>query len=702
MSTITGFDFFLQQVRPELRSIADYSFTTIFNSYQDIIRQLQPYLVQAARQYQDEKEKALYITALEQIQRFQPQMTNAFAFHLLEAMQILTGETTGQMNSAQVMNAFNSLSQHGREDDLYLKHITEQCLTRNSARLGDLRQCLQTALGISIDVNSNPFSPVFICNALTSSLRIQQVHSRIRREILTLFNDALFTRLDDIYQALLQQLEKAGFIPKNTNSTHSSNTDILDIIDTAFNDLLTQHIIPAEFGKPYQTLHRPYSHAMSLKAVDQLLESLQKGYDPQTDGTLSALISSRLTLDDKGNKDSTTLTRHDENIINLTGLLFRQIADSVEGRSGDLFLRLSIPYARLILQDELFFHDKNHPARLMLNKLTQLVHSNPDDGLAFKQAQFYTTKILMRFNGELSLFTELAGDIDERLTQYQQLPEQDLAKINQRMRKEEQQQLIQKAITALVSKHTHSLSRKLRFHVLLDIFLQQILLNVYQQHGKDSIEWKNVLHFISTLIPALDNRNRETFIAAGKHLAQTVKTLNRYLIDCHISNEWRRSFFDQMQEIHILLSKGNTLKNLDDDTLKHTPAIDIIIDHYESERTASIIETAIIGHEHKHRRPPIAVAISDPDKAMKKVSHLNIGQWINTIIDDRRIPCFLSHKSSQRKVLVFCNRQQQKLFERSENDLQQDFLTGYAGTLEKTDSFDEALRLVVKQLKQSE
>lgn len=697
-ATVTGFDFFLKQVKPELKGITEFWFNSVFNGYLEAVKNIQPYLIQTARQQQDEKEKAPYMMALEQIQRFQPQMVNAFVFHLLESLQILTGENTGQMNGAQVQSAFNALSQQGREDELFLKSITEQCQQQNSEQLTILRLSLQQSLSISIDHITSPFNPVFICNALASSLRIQHVHSRIKREILQLFEEHVFKNLNEVYGQVIEQFVNAGISP-NTQQRHDDLPDVLDIIDADFNDLLLNGIVPAELHlRVYLPMQSSSNNLLGYKSLDQLLESIQKGYDPYTDGLLINHLKECIAME-TGLGKNPAISLRDENIINLTGLLFRQIADNTDGRIGDLFMRLSVPYTRLILTDELFFHDKNHPARLMLSHLIQLVHNNPDDGLAFKQMQLYTTKILMRYNGDSSIFHELDDDVINRLQNYQAQPEHNLDNITRQLREEEKQQLIHKAIAALVNKYTSNLSRKLRFHVLLDIFLQQILFSAYQKHGKDSVEWKNAQHFLAALAPALDNRNQEAFANASKKMAEMVKMLNRYLHECGISSDWRRSFFDQMQEIHVLLARGNPLSRLDDDDLKFTAAIDIIIDHYESERTAHLIEMAIIGHEHQGRRKPFALEQNEM-QAAQNLKQLNNGQWVNIMIDDRRTPCFLSHYASQRKTYIFCNRQFQKLFERSEKDMLQDFMTGFAASLARCDSFDKAFIHVITEVKQ--
>lgn len=695
--SITGFDYFKEQVQPELRAVVDYFFTATFNLYQVDVKQIPSRLVQAARQFTEEKEKTLYITALEQVQNAQAQMLNTFAFHLLESMQYFSGENIAQINSAQVEHNFNALETHAREDELLLRSLTSQLAERNKVTLDSLHQSLEQALDIRIEPLLSPFNTMFICHALHASLCLQGVHSRVKKEILHVFAESFFVSLDGLYANMLAQFQQLGFSGHSSSGVNADGPTS-DTFDMDFNEILLSGVIPADFsGAAYIPLQTMTDNVLSQKELLALLASLQKGYDPITDGLLITHIKHRLSVDALSGKIAAPSLR-DENVINLLGLTFQKLAYTVDEQTADLLLRLSVPFTRVLLCDELLLHDKSHPARAFLNALIELAHSNPDDVLVFKQVQLYVTKTLMRYQGDTQLFVDLSREVEALLEKYQSTAPQSLDDIAAQLRAEEKQQLVRKAIASFVHRLSDKINHKLRFYLLLDIFLQEIFFSIYTDAGKDSIEWQNALRFVQRLVSLLDNSDSDAFNAAKKELAATVKTLNRYLNDLGISMLWRRNFFDQMQEIQILLNRGIQLSELKDEQLKHTHAVDIIIDHYESEWAAQKVDSYTIGHQHTQAKP-IGPVANSRIAAETLVDNLHSGQWINIRLNDKRTPCFLSHISQSRGVYIFYNRQHQKLFERQRNDLIEDFLTGSAFLIERSASFDAALHSLIQQLK---
>lgn len=695
--SITGFDYFLKQVKPELQSITTYFFTSVFDLYQDDLKRIPSQLVLLARQFTDDKEKALYITALEHVQHSQTQMVNTFAFHLLESMQFFSGENIAQINSAQVEYNFNALETHARENERLLRSVTLQLTERNKALLDSLHQSLEQALAVRIEHLLSPFNPMFICHALHASLSLQGVHSRVKKEMVQIFADTFFLALDKVYIAIQQQFQQAGFNGQSS-AQHMPIDDNIDVFDMDFNEILLNGIIPADFSRAaYIPLQTMTDNVLTQKELLNLLAGIQKGYDPTTDGLLITHIKHRLSVDALAGKIAAPSLR-DENIINLVGLVFQKIAYTLNEKTADLLLRLTVPFARVLLSDELLLHDSNHPARVFLNTLIALAHSNPDDVLAFKQVQLFTTKTLLRYQGDNQLFKDLSLEADTLLQKYQDAVPQSLVDIAAQLRKEEKQQLARKAIASFVYRLTEKIQHKLRFHLLLDIFLQEIFFAIYGSAGKDSIEWKNAVHFIHRLLSLLDNSDSKAFNSAKKELTATVKTLNRYLHDLGISMLWRRSFFDQMQAIQILLNRGIRLAEIDENQLPQTQAIDIIIEHYESEWAAQQSQAYTLGHQHEHAKA-ISTPLNSRAEATSLVDSLANGQWMNIVLEGQRTPCFLSHISQSRGAYIFYNRQHQKLFERQRNDLIEDFLTGFACLIERNTSFDAALAHLIQQLK---
>lgn len=694
-ASITGFDYFKQQVQPELQAIVSDFFHSVLSLYQNHSAHIPPLLVQAARQFTEEKEKALYIQALEQVQQAQAPMLNTFAFHLLEGLQYFSGENIAQLDSAQVEHNFTVLEAYAREDDLLLHSLTVQCIKHNQNTLDALHEYVERALAIRIEPLLSPFNPMLIAHALHASFAVKGIHSRVKKTIFSSFNDSFFQPLEGIYAHALGQFQSlSSSLQLDDSDAHPDSSAAFDI---DFNETLLHGVIPADFNSTTPAPHTNANKELTQKELLTLLASIQKGYDPATDGLLIHHLKHQLTMDATGDNIAAPSLR-DQNIINLLSLIFRQLANTVDEKIADLLLRLCVPYARILLCDELLLHDQQHPARTFLNALMQLAHSNPNDLLAFKQVQLFVTKVLMRYTGEEQLFSDLGRELETLLSHYQYSAPQCLDDIAAQAEDEERQQQLRQAIASFVHRLTQNLNHELSFQQLLDIFLQDLLYSIYTKQGKNSIEWKNALQLIQQLLRLFDSSDNVAFKAAKKELSTTVASLNRYLTALGISPLWRRSFFDQMKEIQILLNRGVQLHDIHNEQLQYTHAIELMIEHYESAWAAATIDSYTIGHQHTEEKAIVPLAPSR-ENAEAIIDNLRRGQWINIMINSQRTPCFFSQISQKTHRYIFYNRQHQKLFERQREDLIDDFYRGFAFLSEHTTSFDSALHSLIKQLK---
>jgi len=116
----------------------------------------------------------------------------------------------------------------------------------------------------------------------------------------------------------------------------------------------------------------------------------------------------------------------DADVIELVGMLFEQILndaqlpDSVKA----LLSYLHTPYLKLALLDRRFFFKRRHPARRLLNLLTQagtLCNATArNEQTLFAKMREVVNRILIDFDDNLELFDELLADFDAFLQQYRQ------------------------------------------------------------------------------------------------------------------------------------------------------------------------------------------------------------------------------------------------------------------------------------------
>lgn len=119
----------------------------------------------------------------------------------------------------------------------------------------------------------------------------------------------------------------------------------------------------------------------------------------------------------------TSLSPEEQDAIDLIGLLFEAICDVhrlwEEGRG--LLGRLVLPYLKLALHDDSLFVQPMHPARRLLDVLTEACESNrgasPHDRELLDKAQQAVERVISEYQEDLSVFELAASELNELVVQ---------------------------------------------------------------------------------------------------------------------------------------------------------------------------------------------------------------------------------------------------------------------------------------------
>ena len=721
IKTFEGFDFFLSQVKPSLRELTSYAFFQLLNQYHNIIDQAQNQLIAAARLQNNENEKARFIAAIEQCQRMKGGMIAAFGHSLMEALKPLNGHAVEAQPQLAFQGSVNALASHAREDETFMLNAASKAARQYESLTNEISDVLEKELPSSrITRLNNPFDPMIISNAIFSSLKITSMHSSAKKEILVLFDEQMLQKMGNFYLQALQQMRESGLKVRTPNApADDENNDIpllepeaaeLDTIESNFNTLLEDGIIPPQFNAGHYTpLEFLYADdkkqkivVIPVKKIDELLANLQKGYDPASDGALPEYLKSHLVIESKEG-ETYVISKQHENIINLVSLLFDQVAEGQDKLQADLFRRLKVPYTRLALTDGLFFHDSTHPARLLLNELLTLTYSTHDSDKLHKQLQTAIMKVLLKYNGEISLFDQLVKTVQNYQESNSELFAASTEQLRQQLEYEEKKRFAYSAVNDMINQRTKRLTRKLRFHVLAEKFFAETLVNILMNEGNESVHFQTGTKLLDIVLILSDKNDSPHFQKLSHSFPGIIQKLSQFLVNNGIDPERKTIFLDQLQEVQQLLAQGKKPADLDDDELSRTFDIDMIIDDYDSEMMADM-DTVIIGSEHQKfanakqlelvpekLRPPQANIVA-------YVKNLNLGQWMNFVIDKERTPCTPSYFSKQKDSYIFCDRHNKKLFERKRGEIVQDILSGFACPLATTLSFDGNLARIISRL----
>jgi hypothetical protein len=121
--------------------------------------------------------------------------------------------------------------------------------------------------------------------------------------------------------------------------------------------------------------------------------------------------------------DQACLSEHDEDSVDLVGLMFESLLDThaLIGQARKLFARLVMSYVRVALTDENLFVRADHPARRLLDALTLSCESNdggsPQDRELLQHASAAVSRVVAEYNEDLAIFDLAASELQDLLQQ---------------------------------------------------------------------------------------------------------------------------------------------------------------------------------------------------------------------------------------------------------------------------------------------
>ncbi|QDW67258.1 DUF1631 family protein [Luteimonas granuli] len=121
--------------------------------------------------------------------------------------------------------------------------------------------------------------------------------------------------------------------------------------------------------------------------------------------------------------DAAHFSVDEEDAIDLVGMLFSSIngANDLEGRARDFFGRLIVPYLKVALTDDSMFNRRSHPARRLLDVLTEACDGNagetPQDRETLDRAERAVDRVVEEYDEDQAIFELAASELRDQLEQ---------------------------------------------------------------------------------------------------------------------------------------------------------------------------------------------------------------------------------------------------------------------------------------------
>ena len=194
----------------------------------------------------------------------------------------------------------------------------------------------------------------------------------------------------------------------------------------------------------------------------------------------------------------------EEDAIDLVGMLFQSIGESnlLADGAASLYGRLVMPYLRLALTDDSLFNRRTHPARRLLDALTEACEADPDDTGYESETISFASKVVERlvtgFREELEIFVLAADELQQ--FQEQRRRRAELAERRTAEALHGRERLMQ-ARAAAAERATEMLARPLSaaFAGFFDSQWRHALEQAFLREGVASARWTELLQFGETL-----------------------------------------------------------------------------------------------------------------------------------------------------------------------------------------------------------
>ncbi|MBB6599875.1 DUF1631 family protein [Luteimonas sp. MC1825] len=121
--------------------------------------------------------------------------------------------------------------------------------------------------------------------------------------------------------------------------------------------------------------------------------------------------------------DATHFSVDEEDAIDLVGMLFSSLSDSTElaQRARDFYGRLVVPYLKVALTDDSMFNRRSHPARRLLDVLTEACDGNagetPHDRETLDRAERAVDRVVEEYDDDQAIFELAASELRDQLEQ---------------------------------------------------------------------------------------------------------------------------------------------------------------------------------------------------------------------------------------------------------------------------------------------
>ncbi|MBP6299228.1 MAG: DUF1631 family protein [Arenimonas sp.] len=214
-------------------------------------------------------------------------------------------------------------------------------------------------------------------------------------------------------------------------------------------------------------------------------------------------------------EDSYEINRDDEDAVDLVGMLFDVLATERDFRDDAkaMMSRLVVPYTKAAVLDKRLFLTKAHPARKLLNSLTEAVEGNkgdgPQDRELLNKAESTVDRLVAEFNEDIAIFELLEQEMRAHMDQHKRRI--DLAEKRAKEAQRGQERLENARMVA--ARELEARTQNIELPTVIQDFFARFwthhLSMISLRDGEDSVAWGSAIQLAKDIMTTLNSMPAE-------------------------------------------------------------------------------------------------------------------------------------------------------------------------------------------------
>jgi len=465
----------------------------------------------------------------------------------------------------------------GLEERLAIDTMCSRARTLTEMQLHSVKRTLNGIMGDDwVQHNGNPLDPENVIKAWVAAIHVVQLEPKGNLAMYGLLNKKVLAALPAMYEDIISFLGKLS--SSRSSRFKQSDKPIGDQetdYELAFGDIDDKGDLDG-FSN-IQAVQTNKSTAHEHDAVPEpelrtdelvsLLDKLQRNRELD-DGSfyggnhlldLRGLLAAFNAIPN-AEISPWTIGQINDDVIDLTGLLFTFIMEDMHIPDDVRFQmsRLQIPYLKLALQDKNIFIDKHHPARQLLNDLSQAVFEcDPriTGGLEGLHAEICSAidKLLIEYHTDTQIFDSIQQQFSVFLSGGEKADKAKQQNTSTPTSKADNARL---AIESTLDELCKNKRIPPVVNKIIENFWSKVLFLEYIKAGEDSEDYATFIETVKMLVESVQPKGSElSRKSMAKILPVLIKRLKEGLATISIASFEAVDIFRELQDCHMLVLK---------------------------------------------------------------------------------------------------------------------------------------------------